>query len=212
MRKDKGITLVALIITVVILLILAGIAINSLVGPNGLITRAIRERDEWNKSQEKEQIELSIVEYFKDKSVLLKTVEKRREEIAEKLEQEGYDVDIDDDKLIVTTKSGNIYEVTIDGRGDIKIECVGKGKLPPKAIVTLSLNPSTRNRFNPDRYSSKCNRRRNRNNNNKIITNRANHKLWRSKNNTNRELYSNRKWNIYCRSNNRRSEEQQQKQ
>ena len=43
-REDYGITLIALVITVVILLILAGIAIASLTGENGLFARANQAR------------------------------------------------------------------------------------------------------------------------------------------------------------------------
>ena len=40
MRDTKGITLIALIITIIVLLILAGISITMLVGENGLIGKA----------------------------------------------------------------------------------------------------------------------------------------------------------------------------
>ena len=40
LRKEKGITLVALVVTIVVLLILAGVTINLVVGQNGLINRA----------------------------------------------------------------------------------------------------------------------------------------------------------------------------
>ena len=40
MRKTKGITLVALVITIIVLLILAGITISLTIGQNGIITRA----------------------------------------------------------------------------------------------------------------------------------------------------------------------------
>jgi len=39
-KSERGITLIALIITIIILIILAGISINSLLGENGLITKA----------------------------------------------------------------------------------------------------------------------------------------------------------------------------
>ena len=39
-KQEKGITLVALITTIIVLLILAGISINGLVGDSGLITQA----------------------------------------------------------------------------------------------------------------------------------------------------------------------------
>ena len=44
-RKNKGITLVALVITIIILIILATVAINFAFGNNGLITQAERARD-----------------------------------------------------------------------------------------------------------------------------------------------------------------------
>ena len=40
MKEQKGITLVALVITIIILLILAGISIATLSGDNGLFNRA----------------------------------------------------------------------------------------------------------------------------------------------------------------------------
>ena len=40
MRKNKGITLVALVVTIVVLLILAGVSINLVLGNNGIITKA----------------------------------------------------------------------------------------------------------------------------------------------------------------------------
>ena len=40
MRKEKGITLVALIVTVVILIILAGVSLNLAFSDNGLIKKA----------------------------------------------------------------------------------------------------------------------------------------------------------------------------
>lgn len=39
-EKNNGITLIALVITIIILLILAGITISTLTGENGLLTKA----------------------------------------------------------------------------------------------------------------------------------------------------------------------------
>ena len=39
-KKQSGITLVALVVTIVVLLILAGVSINLVLGENGLITQA----------------------------------------------------------------------------------------------------------------------------------------------------------------------------
>ena len=40
MRNQKGITLIALVITIIVLLILAGVSIAMLTGENGILTRA----------------------------------------------------------------------------------------------------------------------------------------------------------------------------
>ena len=40
MKKNKGITLVALVVTIVVLLILAGVSINLVLGDNGIVKKA----------------------------------------------------------------------------------------------------------------------------------------------------------------------------
>ena len=57
--KERGITLIALVITIIILLILAGITIGLVTGDNGLLTQATRAKEETEKAQEKEQIVLA---------------------------------------------------------------------------------------------------------------------------------------------------------
>ena len=53
MRKEQGITLVSLVVTIIVLIILAGVSINLILGENGIITIA---------KQAKENIELSKIE------------------------------------------------------------------------------------------------------------------------------------------------------
>lgn len=57
--KNKGITLIALVITIIVLLILAGVTITSLTGENGLLERASRARDETERAEVYEQISLA---------------------------------------------------------------------------------------------------------------------------------------------------------
>ena len=58
--KNNGITLVALIVTIIILLILSGIAISNLLGENGLINQAKLGKEKYAISEAKEKIELEI--------------------------------------------------------------------------------------------------------------------------------------------------------
>ena len=54
-KSQRGITLVALVITIIVLLILAGISLNAVVGENGLLERAkeSRSRIYWLKNKER---------------------------------------------------------------------------------------------------------------------------------------------------------------
>ena len=53
--KEKGITLVALVVTIIILLILAGVAIGQIAGNNGLFKRTREAVEKYKDAQEEEQ-------------------------------------------------------------------------------------------------------------------------------------------------------------
>lgn len=55
MERNKGITLIALVITVIILIILAGITISLLIGDNGLITKAKEGKVNMQMARQEEQ-------------------------------------------------------------------------------------------------------------------------------------------------------------
>lgn len=58
----NGITLISLVITIIILLILAGVTISVILGDNGLIIKAQQTSDEEKQKQEKSQIEVNQLE------------------------------------------------------------------------------------------------------------------------------------------------------
>ncbi len=62
LRKNKGITLIALVVTIIILLILAGISISMLTGENGIITRTQEAKEKMKKSQAEELTSLGKLE------------------------------------------------------------------------------------------------------------------------------------------------------
>ena len=57
-QKNKGITLIALIITIIILLILAGISISTLTGDNGILNKASIAKEETKKAQYLEELRI----------------------------------------------------------------------------------------------------------------------------------------------------------
>ena len=62
MKNTKGITLIALVITIIVLLILAGVSIAMLTGSNGILTQASNSKQATEESTEKEKRQLSQVE------------------------------------------------------------------------------------------------------------------------------------------------------
>ena len=60
-RKEKGITLIALVITIIVLLILAGVSIAMLTGDNGILTQARNAKEETEKASELEGIQLAVI-------------------------------------------------------------------------------------------------------------------------------------------------------
>lgn len=58
--RKNGITLIALVITIIVLLILAGISISMLAGNNSLLNRATQSKKEFERTGEEELIKLAI--------------------------------------------------------------------------------------------------------------------------------------------------------
>ena len=59
-KKNKGITLIALVITIIILLILAGISISMLTGQNGILNRTQEAKVKNEKSQAQEEVTIAL--------------------------------------------------------------------------------------------------------------------------------------------------------
>ncbi len=67
-RKEKGITLVALVVTIIVLIILAGVTLNIVLDQNGIISKTQQAEKEWNEAEiaEKEAMlkaEAKILEF-----------------------------------------------------------------------------------------------------------------------------------------------------
>ena len=60
-ENGKGITLIALVITIIVLLILAGVSIAMLTGDNGILTQAQNAREKTDKATEEEKIQMAVL-------------------------------------------------------------------------------------------------------------------------------------------------------
>ena len=58
--RNKGITLIALVITIIVLLILAGVSIATLTGENGILTRASEASKKTGQASAEEQVQLEV--------------------------------------------------------------------------------------------------------------------------------------------------------
>ena len=120
-NMNKGITLIALVITIIVLLILAGISIATLTGQNGVLTKASIAQEESKKAEYKEILELigngikpeKTLEQLDTKTFMDRYEEKIREKIKEGENLEGANAERISDSIIrVITKEGYVYRIT----------------------------------------------------------------------------------------------------
>ena len=58
--NNKGITLIALVITIIVLLILAGVSIAMLTGQNGILTQSSNSKDKTNAAEVAERVNMEL--------------------------------------------------------------------------------------------------------------------------------------------------------
>jgi len=112
LNKEKGITLIALIITIIVMLILVGVTVNIALN-GGLFTKADDAKESTQLAMDKEELQMEIVTAYDEdnKGVDLETLK-------DNLEKKGWkDIIITGDKLTCTSPKGNTF--TVDGVGKV---------------------------------------------------------------------------------------------
>ena len=71
MKKKEGITLIALIITIIVLLILAGVSIAMITSQDGIITKAVDAKSSMKKAEIQEALDMATMEFLDDDNILL---------------------------------------------------------------------------------------------------------------------------------------------
>ena len=107
MRNQKGITLVALVVTIIVLIILSGISINLLLGKNGLITKAQEAKKQQKIAEIKEKISLELSAAETDAIIRNESLEE--EQLNDIVSKYGT---LQDDKDTILTKDDN-YEISL---------------------------------------------------------------------------------------------------
>ena len=131
----KGITLIALVVTIVVLLILAGITISLVFGSNGVIQKAQDSKEQTKIGEMREKLEMAKVPVYADGNGSYKV-----QDYWGRIESEGLIADktvdiIDngDGTYEVTTTPGYVFEITVEPNKEIAEniiigECIGKGE------------------------------------------------------------------------------------
>ena len=136
---EIGITLIALVVTIVVLLILAGVTIATLTGDNGIITRTNQAKEETEKAGAKEKVQVEVAGSFDEYGKF--DMDKLKENLKENLGLTDSDIKDNGDGSITVTVDG--YEVTVDSNGNVKVEGEGTTPEDPSDTENIVTTPPT---------------------------------------------------------------------
>ena len=137
LKERKGITLIALVITIIILLILAGVIIATLTGEGGILNKAIRAKNENNQGTIEEEVKSAYITVQMDSITNGWDLNKKVQELQKELRKQ-------DGEAIVTVFQSNLmisykgYEVVIDADEMIGIEDPSLGDKPTGVVTILT--------------------------------------------------------------------------
>ena len=117
-KEAKGITLIALVITIIVLLILAGVAIATLTGDNGILGKANEAKTTNDEEKAKEQIKIAVMgSYGDDGKLNYEDLKKNLEQIGIKdlPNEASYPLEVTLDGVSATIKANG--EVNFQGGG-----------------------------------------------------------------------------------------------
>ena len=110
LNNKKGITLIALVVTVVVLIILAGVSINAVLGDNGIIKKANQAASVTKEAEVKEAINRTILEFY-----LTNDYETLEDFLKAKVTEGKIDSVTKNADGTLTVKKGN-YSVTVENK------------------------------------------------------------------------------------------------
>lgn len=115
-KKERGITLVALVVTIVVLLILAGVSISMVLGNNGIVTKAKETQTAQDKAYAEDVIESGLkavqIEVLSNTLPTGKTANVAY--VVEKIDDPDFKVKTDSTDTITYTKGTSTYDIKVD--------------------------------------------------------------------------------------------------
>lgn len=96
-KNQKGITLVALVVTIIILILLAGVSINLVLGDKGIFNKAKQATEKYEIAQERESLEVEIADIYTE---IIENENKiaTLQDLYLKLNKDKYEIELDDEK------------------------------------------------------------------------------------------------------------------
>ena len=151
-EEEKGITLIALVITIIVLLILAGVSIAMLTGENGILTQTQRAKVETENAEEDELRKLTALEAATNLENTIYTDENNQTATipagfaVSKVEGEN----IIKDGLVIIDKNGNEFVwVPVENFDEFEREDFGTEAQKWWSGIFVTDEPSTSNMYEP---------------------------------------------------------------
>ena len=117
-KTNKGITLIALVITIIVLLILAGVTIAMLTGENGILTKTTEAKSETAKATATEKVQTEVMaSYGTDGKIDLNQLNKNLQNISGIKYNENAITDSNKIASLPATVTVDGYNVTIEANG-----------------------------------------------------------------------------------------------
>ena len=143
-KKNEGITLIALVVTIIVLMILAGVSVSMLTGQNGILNRAAEAKENTDSSSDLEELQIKAYEaltnYYASGSN-----ESESEYILKNLNGAGI---VADEKTGTVTYNGKTYDISdimgktgeqkaIAAQTDVKLKQITKATATEAADIAL---------------------------------------------------------------------------
>ena len=147
-RKNSGVTLIALIITIIVLFILAGVTIAMIVGDNGILNRAADASDSTTIAQEKEQVEMAYA------AALMDTYDQENKTVTQAMLQQEMDNLTGENATEVTNNGDGSFNVYFkDTENNYQVDNEGVTEVvtePTETMSLLDMYENGQNCENPD--------------------------------------------------------------
>ena len=118
-RNERGVTLIALVVTIVVLLILAGVAISMLSGDDGIIINAQKASEENDKGREKEIVTLAVGSALSSDEGYTIARDNLNSALANHIGTEGEDYTLSDTEPYIVTYLDSGRSYVIDEKGKV---------------------------------------------------------------------------------------------